>query len=74
VTYEPGTADILTTCDPPSPPDVESAVLRAVFERAANAGYAIVKVEDGQWYMQIDWTRITDNERHILTRIAVAAP
>jgi hypothetical protein len=73
MTFEPGTADILTTCDPPFPPDVESAVLRAVFERAASR-QRHRQGGDGEWYMQVDWTRITDNERHILTRIAVAAP
>jgi hypothetical protein len=54
--------------------DAESAVLRAVFQRAAGNGNANAKVEDGEWYMQVDWTRITDDERDILTRIAVAAP
>jgi hypothetical protein len=54
--------------------DAESAVLRAVFQRAASTGNAIAKVENGNWYMQVDWTRITDDERDILTRIAVAAP
>jgi hypothetical protein len=54
--------------------DAESAVLRAVFQRAASNGNAIAKVENGNWYMQVDWTRISDDERHILTRIAVAAP
>jgi hypothetical protein len=55
--------------------DAENAVLRAVFLRAASVGNVIAMlVEDGEWYIQVDWTQLTDDERHILTRIAVSAP
>jgi hypothetical protein len=72
VTYEPGTADILTTCDPPFPPDeddsklVARAVLRAL--NSTRKAY-LVQYGYGPWRIVADGLTLRADEFEALRRL-----
>lgn len=74
MTFEAGTADILTTCDPPFPPEEEVEVLRAIFRRAGDHRYASgVRLTNygtsSNWFLDLTQVQITAREKAVLEQL-----
>jgi hypothetical protein len=67
MTYEPGTADIMTTYEPPFTPGEQYAVLRTVFRRAGRqSGIEISREFTGPRRLHVPDVAITDTEYRVL--------